>query len=248
VTAGPALEPVLAPALESEPGGAGSPVERAIAPDLVARPRRRGLIGPFGGRQIAAGLLIVAVVVVVIVGASAPLGSVGSVGPIDPRPTPFMVGPPVEGLHAGDLAPELAAPRSDGSTFQLTDLAGRPVRLADLVGRAVWINFWASWCPPCQAETPILREMDRAYRDRGLTIVGISVQETNAADVGAYVSRYSLGYTIAADLDGDIFRRYKVYGLPTQFFIAPDGRIAAVLPRPLDDAGARAQIEAILPR
>jgi thiol-disulfide isomerase/thioredoxin len=190
----------------------------------------------------------VAVVVVVILAASAPLGSVGSAGPADPRPTPFLIGPPIEGLRAGDLAPELEALRADGTTFQLTDLSGRPIRLADLAGRAVWVNFWASWCPPCQAETPILREMDREYRDRGLTIVGISVQETNAADVGAYVGKYSLDYPIAADLDGDIFRRYKVYGLPTQFFIDPGGRIAAVLPRPLDAAGARAQIEAILPR
>ena len=220
----------------------------AVEPEFAARPKRRGVIGPFGGRQIAGGFLVVAVVVVVILAASAPLGTVGSVGQADPRPTPFLIGPPVEGLRAGDLAPELEALRADGTTFQLTDLSGRPIRIADLAGRAVWINFWASWCPPCQAETPILREMDLEYRDRGLTIVGISVQETNAADVGAYVQKYSLDYPIAADLDGDIFRRYKVYGLPTQFFVAPDGRIAAVLPRPLDTVGARAQIEAILPR
>jgi len=229
------------PALEPEPNS--EPDAQA-----VQKPRRQGLIGPFGGRQIAGGVLIVAVVAVVILGASAPLGTVGAPAAVDPRPTPYLVGPPVEGLRAGDLAPELEVSRGDGTTFQLIDLAGKPVRLADLAGRAVWINFWASWCPPCQAETPILREMDLEYRDRGLTIIGISVQETNAADVGAYVAKYSLGFTVAADLDGDIFRRYKVYGLPTQFFIRPDGRVAAVLPRPLDAASARAQIEAILPR
>ena len=146
-----------------------------------------------------------------IVGATAPLGTVGAAaGPADPRPTPYLIGPPTEGLRVGDLAPEFSVQRNDGSTFQLTDLDGQPVRMADLAGRAVWVNFWASWCPPCQAETPILRELDREYRDRGLSIVGISVQETSAADVATYVDRYSLGYTIAADLDGDIFRKYRV--------------------------------------
>ena len=178
------------------------------------------------------GALIVAAVVIVIVGATAPLGTVGGAAvPADPRPTPYLIGPPTEGLRVGDLAPEFSVERDDGTTFQLTDLEGKPVRLADLAGRAVWVNFWASWCPPCQAETPILRELDREYRDRGLSIVGISVQETNAADVATYVDRYSLGYTVAADLDGDVFRKYRVYGLPTQFFIAPDGRIAVGDPR-----------------
>lgn len=208
---------------------------------------RHGLVGPFGGRQILAGLLIVTAIVVIVLGATAPLGTVGAGGPVDPRPTSYLIGPAVEGLRPGDLAPELEVTRADGSTFQLTDLAGRPVRLADLAGRAVWLNFWASWCPPCQAETPVLRALDREYRDRGLSIVGISVQETNAADVAAYVARYSLGYTVAADLDGDIFRRYRVYGLPTQFFIGPDGRIAGVIAAPLDLASARSRIEAILP-
>ena len=158
-----------------------------------------------------------------------------------------MIGAATEGLRLGDLAPELATVRADGTTFQLTDLDGNPVRLADLEGRAVWINFWASWCPPCQAETPVLRALDRAYRDRGLSIVEISVQETNAADLAADARRYSLGYTVAADLDGDIFRHYRVYVLPTQFFIRPDGRIASLILGPLDEAAATAQLEAILP-
>ena len=203
----------------------------AIDPERAGPRARRGLIGPFGGRQIAAGLLIVGVVVVVILGASAPLATLSGSTPVDPRPTAFSIGPAVEGLRAGDLAPELAVVRPDGTSFQLTDLTGKPVRLADLRGRAVWLNFWASWCPPCQAETPILRQLDLEYRDRGLSIVGISVQESNVADVAAYVAKYSLGYV-----------------LPTQFFIAPDGRISQVTLGPLEASAARQRIDAILPR
>ena len=97
-------------------------------------------------------------------------------------------------------------PLPDGSTYQLTDLAGKPVRLADLKGKGVWINFWASWCPPCQSETPVIRDLAEKYADRGLVVIGISVQETNAADVAEYAHRYQLGYTIAPDLSGLIFR------------------------------------------
>jgi thiol-disulfide isomerase/thioredoxin len=133
----------------------------------------------------------------------------------------------------------------DGSIYQLSDLDGRPIRLADLRGKAVWINFWASWCPPCQQETPIIRELTERYREAGLVVVAIAVQETSPADIRAYAERY--------DLDHDRLRRlrphlpqYKVFGLPTQFFIRPDGVIASV-GKTVDESSAVTAIEAILP-
>ena len=122
-----------------------------------------------------------------------------------------LIGSPTQGLRPGDLAPELAVTRPDGTTYQLTDLDGQPVRLADLRGKVVWLNFWASWCPPCQHETPILRELSERYSDRGLEVIGISVQETTAADVKAYADRYDLRYTIGFDALGR--RPARVQGL-----------------------------------
>jgi cytochrome c biogenesis protein CcmG/thiol:disulfide interchange protein DsbE len=110
----------------------------------------------------------------------------------------------------------------------------------------VWLNFWASWCPPCQQETPILRALDEQYRDQGLAIVGISVQETTPTDVGAYADRYELDYTIGFDGSGHILRTYRVFALPTQFFIDPRGVIQLVLNGPVDEAGASALIESML--
>jgi peroxiredoxin len=165
-----------------------------------------------------------------------------------PEPTQYVIGAQTPGLQPGQLAPELSVTRSDGTPVQLMDLDGRPVRLADLRGKLVWLNFWASWCPPCQAETPILREMDEAYRHRGLAIVGIAVQETTVDDVRRYAERYELDYAIAFDTSADIFRAYQVWGLPTQFFIDEHGRVlevAAVIP---NEASARARIEAWLPK
>ena len=127
-------------------------------------------------------------------------------------------------------------PLGDGSTYQLTDLKGNPIRLADLRGKAVWINFWTTWCPPCQSEVPILRDVSERYRDRGLELIAISVQETSPADVQAYADRYQLGYTIGFDGSGEIFHEYKAYGLPTQVFIDPNGVIQSIVGAPLDEA------------
>jgi peroxiredoxin len=216
-------------------------------PDFRHRPERHGLVGPFSGRQLVAVLAIVAVASIVLVAITRPLGTTGATGPGDPRPTAYLLASPTTGLEPGSLAPELSGTRPDGTTWALADVDGRPVRLADLRGRAVWINFWASWCPPCQAETPVLRDTYDAYHDRGLELIGISVQETNPADVGAYATRYDLRYTIAADLSADVFHLYRIYGLPTQVFIDPEGRIRKVIAAPLTAAQAAAEIEAILP-
>lgn len=220
----------------------------ADRPEFTHRREKHGLIGPFGGRQLALGALLVVATAIGLVIATTPLGPIEPVGPNDPRATQFVLDPNATlGLRPGDRPPEFEVPLPDGSTYQLKDLDGRPVRLADLEGKAVWINFWASWCPPCQSETPVIRTLAERYADDGLVVIGISVQETNAADVGEYARRYQLGYTIAPDLSGHIFRLYHPPGLPTQIFVGPEGVIRSVVLAPLTEAGATAQIEAILP-
>ena len=218
-------------------------------PEFTHKPPKRGVIGPFSGRQLLAAALALLVTFVVLVAVTTPLGTTRiQPGPVDPRATPFVfASPPAEGLRVGSTAPELAVTLADGSTYQLTDLDGRPIRLDALRGKVVWINFWASWCPPCQQETPILRELSDRYRDRGLEVIGISVQETSPDDLAAYARRYELGYTIGFDGSGHVFRTYKVFALPTQFFIDPTGVIRQVINGPVDEAGAAALIESLLP-
>ena len=221
----------------------------ADRPGFSHKPERHGVVGPFSGRQLVAAFASIVVAVVVLVAITTPLNG-GNDGPgtVDPRATSYLIGsPPPEGLHVGASAPEFTVPLADGSTYQLADLDGNPIRLADLRGKAVWINFWTTWCPPCQSEVPILRDISARYRDRGLELIAISVQETSPADVRAYADRYQLGYTIGFDGSGAIFHEYKAYGLPTQVFIDPNGVIRSIVGAPLDTAGAIAQVEAILP-
>ncbi|HYH92409.1 MAG TPA: TlpA disulfide reductase family protein [Candidatus Saccharimonadales bacterium] len=217
-------------------------------PEFQHKPPKRGVIGPFSGRQLLFAALAVLITTVLLIAITTPLGSTGlGPGPVNPRATPFLIGsPPPEGLQAGSTAPELTIDLDDGSTYQLTDLQGRPIRLADLRGKVVWLNFFATWCPPCQQETPILRDLDARYRDKGLAIVGVSVQETSPDDIASYAGRYQLGYTIGFDGSGHVLREYKVFALPTQFFIDPNGVIVQTVNGPVDEAGAVALIEGLL--
>jgi peroxiredoxin len=217
-------------------------------PEFTHRRARHGLIGPFSGRQLLAGAIAVMVVAIVGVAITTPLGNTAQPpSVVNPLATPFLIGDePPEGLQAGTTAPELTIDLDDGSTYQLQDLDGRPVTLAALKGKVVWLNFFASWCPPCQQETPILRSLADTYRDRGLEVVGVSVQETTAADVKAYADRYRLRYTIGFDGSGHVLRAYRVFALPTQFFIDVDGVIRQVVSGPVDERGAKALIEAML--
>ena len=203
--------------------------------------RSRKVIGPFSAMQIGALLVTLVIVAAILVALNTPLG---------PRPQPTLpqpgsgfvpVGERVEGLRVGDVAPEFTG-TVNGQPVQLVDLDGTPIRLADLRGRPVWINFWATWCPPCQEETPILREMHAKYEDDGLALIAISVQETTPDDVRAYVDRYGLGYTVGFDATSAVFHTYRAFGLPTQLFLDREGVIRNVVLGPV----TRAQADSIL--
>jgi len=200
---------------------------------------RRGVVGPFTARQLVGVLVVVLAATAVLAVATQPLVTPGaSPAPEDPRATQYVIGSAGEGLRVGDRAPELEIVGPDGAPAPLLDLDGNPVLLADLRGRPVWINFWASWCPPCQAETPTIRDLAEAYEPQGLAVVGISVQEATEDDVRAYAETYGLGYIVAADLTGDVYRLYRVFGLPTQYFIDEAGIIRSIVQGPVTPASA----------
>jgi thiol-disulfide isomerase/thioredoxin len=201
----------------------------------------RPLVGPFSLLQVVAVVAAVALTALVLMFINTPLAPAPTPGLPTPGSGFVPVGEPVEGLRVGDLAPELNGV-VNGETVQLSDLNGNPIRLADLRGRPVWINFWATWCPPCQEETPVLRDLYAEHADEGLALIAVSVQETTVDDVRDYVNRYSLGYTVGFDATSAVFHTYKAFGLPTQFFLDRNGVVRQVVLGPV----TRDQAEAIL--
>ena len=130
---------------------------------------------------------------------------------------------------AGAEAQTLKLPeRGQAADFTVTSLGGAKLNLADLRSRGpVILDFWATWCKPCLMELPELDRLQSKYRDRGLTVVGISVDgPRNFAKVRPFATKLRLRFPIAIDRDQGLQQVYQVKAYPTTFLIAPDGRIA----------------------
>jgi thiol-disulfide isomerase/thioredoxin len=184
----------------------------------TARSSRR-VIGPFTVKHVVAVLVTVAATGILLAVLTSPIS--GPTTPVAPVPGAsfYLVGEPGIGLAIGDRPPALAT--VDGP---IMDTAGEPVDLTAYEGRPVWVVFWATWCPPCQRETPDLQKAYAANRDDGLELVAVNVQES--ADVARdYATTYGLTYRIALDPSAGVFRAWGVFGLPTHYFIGRDGRI-----------------------
>ena len=204
----------------------------------------RQVIGPFTLRH----LVVLAVVLVVAAGGLALLTTPIS-APEPPPESPgsgfYQTGERTTGLSVGQLAPELEG-AVDGRTEPLRDLDGDVISLESLRGSPVWLNFFATWCPPCQEETPVLRDTYAEYHDRGLELVAVSVQESTVSDVAEYAETYSLDYTIGFDRTGAVFDAYQGYGLPTHVFLDADGVITQLIYGPIDRARAAEIVEPLL--
>lgn len=107
--------------------------------------------------------------------------------------------------------------------FALADMSGNLVRLSELRGRPVLLNFWASWCPPCRKEMPDLQQFHRQYGEV-IRLIGIDWGE-DKRDVEAFLQRFGITYPNLMDQDGKVFVLYQLTGLPTSFWIDEQGII-----------------------
>jgi len=141
-----------------------------------------------------------------------------------------------EAPYAGALAPD----------FSLTTLDNRTIRLSDLRGRPVLLNFWATWCPHCQGENAARQAIHQRYGDQ-VTVLGVNVAEP-ADLVASSVSQCGITYPILLDPDGDVGNRlYRVQGFPATLFITSDGVVSARHVGPLTEAAIDGYLEPLLP-
>lgn len=109
-------------------------------------------------------------------------------------------------------------------SFTLTLFDGSVLRLDDLRGKVVFLNFWASWCPPCRAEARALEAAWRQSRDRGVVFVGVNIQDKEES-ARAFLEEFEITYPNGFDRGSRIAIEYGVWGLPETFFIDRDGRV-----------------------
>ncbi len=98
------------------------------------------------------------------------------------------------------------------------------LRLGDLRGRVVLLDFWATWCGPCQRSTPMLARLNRRYGARGLSVVGVNVDQEGPAAVPVFARRFGLDYQVVYD-DGPVSAQYGIRGLPTMLLVDRTGMI-----------------------
>src|SRR3954463_10331746 len=115
---------------------------------------------------------------------------------------------------AGRVAPEL----------QVTDIQGKAISLAELKGKTVLLDFWTTWCPPCQADAPSISKLNQKYRDKNLAIVGISVDEEREI-VEKYLKKHPDSYPVVLSSENQMPRPYQIGVFPTYLIISPDGTL-----------------------
>ncbi len=169
--------------------------------------------GRTAGRLQTIGIGVIAVVVIgVLVYAASGQGPSDGVTQIDLGEGAAAAAPVV-----GAVPPDFTGVTYDGTTVSLSDYAGKPV----------WLTFGASWCPDCRTESADLEATYRANKDQGLVVLGVFINET-AEDVSGYAGRAALTFPIVVDPNADIAAAYRSMGIPTHFFIGPDGKVREV--------------------
>ena len=108
--------------------------------------------------------------------------------------------------------------------FTLTTFEGTTISLKDLRGKPVVINFWASWCPPCRIEAPLIERTWRTYKNRDLVFLGVNIQDRKE-DALNYIREFSITYPNGPDPTGEISIDYGVSGLPVTFFVSRRGKV-----------------------
>jgi cytochrome c biogenesis protein CcmG/thiol:disulfide interchange protein DsbE len=125
----------------------------------------------------------------------------------------------------GDPAPDKRLPRLEGEGTGA---------IADHRGRWVLVNLWASWCGPCRAEAPALERFQRRFRERGVTVLGINVQD-NSEDALEFLREYPTTYPQLRSVGDERSEAFGATGVPENYLVDPEGRIAFVAPGPVDD-------------
>lgn len=153
-------------------------------------------------------------------------------------------------LPGGTDTPGIAAPQAGflAPEFTLTTLDGETISLADMRGKAVLVNIWASWCIPCRSEMPAMQRMYEEYADQGFVILAVNAtSQDSRQDAADFVAENGLTFPILLDIDGTVGAQYQVSALPSSFFVLPDGSIQeVVIGGPMAEALLRTRIENLL--
>jgi cytochrome c biogenesis protein CcmG/thiol:disulfide interchange protein DsbE len=131
------------------------------------------------------------------------------------------------------------------AAFELELGDGGVLQLADLQGKVVLVDFWASWCTPCRQEAPVLKQVYQEYADRPVEFVGVNIWDRRE-DANQYVLDFEVPYPTGVDESGGIAIDYGVRGIPEKFFIGRDGLVHRKFIGPIQADDLRAALDELL--
>lgn len=141
------------------------------------------------------------------------------------------------GLDFGNLPPD----------FELATLDGGTLKLSDLKGKKVVLNFWATWCPPCKAEMPHMQNYYRSSaEDDNVEIVAVNLtseENRGVKVVREFIDSYGLTFKIPLDETGVVGKEYQVFQIPTTYLLNTDGTISQIVKGPMDESTMKTLIE-----
>jgi len=130
-----------------------------------------------------------------------------------------------------DFSSRVGNPAPD---FTLPSLVGNPVRLSNYRGKVVFLNFWATWCPPCREEMPSMESLYQRLKGRDFEMLAVSIDTKGADRVQSFVATYVLTFPVLLDPNKKIYRLYGLTGVPETFIIGKNGDIILKIIGPRD--------------
>jgi peroxiredoxin len=130
--------------------------------------------------------------------------------------------------------------------FVLKDLSGKEVELEDFKGKGVFLNFWGTYCPPCEKEMPAIQRQYEKYKDQGVVVLAVDIAETELT-VKKFAEEKNLTFPIVLDQQREVVDVYGVGNLPATYLINPDGEVIDKITGELNDTRVRNYMEQIKP-
>ncbi|MGQ4666802.1 thiol-disulfide oxidoreductase ResA [Metabacillus halosaccharovorans] len=139
-------------------------------------------------------------------------------------------------VQTGDQAPD----------FVLEDMSGNKVQLSDFKGKGVFLNFWGTWCKPCEEEMPYMERQYSHYKNLGVEILAVNIAESDVA-IEAFIKKHDLTFTILKDKDRAVTEAYDITPIPTTFLIDKNGKIEKVITGSMTERDVANYMELIKP-